>query len=232
MPQLYRQLITQLRQWICPKDDRHLQGFAEAVSGILQSGSGCPSRWLPYLSHRDCSARSHLERLNYLLRNPAIDAATYYDPLLQHLLQAWSGQAMTLVLDTNMLWDQYCLIEVCLAWSGRSIVLAQSLLKHGSASVAFDAYSPVLETVAALLPADVQVLFLADRGFEHGELMRWLNDTDWNWAIRAKSDLLVRLHHGLPQSVSALLPPALDRQPRRLADRKIMAELHWEIRLF
>jgi hypothetical protein len=101
MPQLYSQMLTQLRQWIHPTDQRHLQGFAEAVSGILQSESGCPSHWLPYLSHRDWSARSHLERLNYFLRNPEIDPATYYEPMLQHLLQAWAGQAMTLVLDTS-----------------------------------------------------------------------------------------------------------------------------------
>jgi hypothetical protein len=85
MHQLYRQMLTQLRQWIRPMDQRHLQGFADAVSGILQSESGCQSHWLLYfLSHRDCSARSHLERLNYFLRNPEIDAATYYEPLLQH----------------------------------------------------------------------------------------------------------------------------------------------------
>jgi hypothetical protein len=208
MPQLYSQMLTQLRQWIRPTDQRHLQGFAEAVSGILQSKSGCPSHWLPYLSHRDCSARSHLERLNYFLRNPEIDPATYYEPMLQHLLQAWAGQAMTLVLDTSMLWDRYCLIEVCLAWGGRSIVLGQSLLEHGSATVGFDDYCPVLESVAAILPNDVTVLFLADRGFEHGELMRWLDRAGWDWAIRAKSDLVVTLNNGITQPVSALLPPA------------------------
>jgi Transposase DDE domain len=207
-PQLYVQMFEQLRQWISPADRRHLQGVAEAVSGILQSESGCPSHWLPYLDHRGCQARSHLQRLHDLLLNPAIDAATYYQPLLQHLLQAWTGGTMTLVLDTSMFWDQYCLIEVCLAWGGRSIVLAQSLLEHGSASVAFEDYCPVLETVLALLPADVQVLFLADRGFEHGELIRWLDRAHWDWGIRAKSDLLITINQGRPQSVAVLLPTA------------------------
>jgi hypothetical protein len=82
-PQLYVQMFEQLRQWICPADRRHLQGVAEAVSGILPSESGCPSHWLPYLSHRDCHARSHLQRLHDLLLHPAIDAATYDQPLLQ-----------------------------------------------------------------------------------------------------------------------------------------------------
>ena len=206
MPHLYGQMLTQLRQWIRPQDCRHLQGYAEAVSGILQSESGCPSHWLPYLSHRGCSARSHLERLHYFLYNPAIVAAVYYEPLLQRLLQAWAGEAMTLVLDTSMLWDEYCLIEVCFAWGGRSIVLAQSVLEHASATVGFDHYRPVLEAALAVLPADVQVQFLADRGFEHGELLRWLKQAGWDWAIRAKSDLVITLHNGCRQSVGQSWP--------------------------
>ena len=207
-PHLYSQMFTQMRQWINLKDRRHLQGFSEAVSSILQAESGCPSHWLPYLSHRNCNARSHLQRLHDFLRNPAITAAQYYEPLVQHLLKAWVGQSMTLVLDTSIFWDQYCLIEVCLAWGGRSIVLAQSFLEHGSATVGFEAYRPVLETVLNLLPRDVDVFFLADRGFEHGELIRWLTRNQWNWAIRAKSDLLITLNNGVQQNVSQLLPQA------------------------
>jgi len=71
------QMFTQMSQWIAPIDRRHLQGYAEAVSAILQSGSGCPSHGLPYLSHRDCQARSHLERLHYFLHNQSITAETF-----------------------------------------------------------------------------------------------------------------------------------------------------------
>jgi hypothetical protein len=35
-PQLHRQLLEQLRQWILPGDSRHLQGYAEIVGAILQ----------------------------------------------------------------------------------------------------------------------------------------------------------------------------------------------------
>lgn len=59
---------------------------------------------------------------------------------------------MTLVLDTSLLWDQYCLIEVCLAWGGRSLVLAQTVLEHGSATVGFEHYRPVLEAAQSVLP--------------------------------------------------------------------------------
>lgn len=113
---------------------------------------------------------------------------------------------MTLVFDTSMLWDQYCLIEVTLAWGGRSLVLAQTVLEHSSASVGFEDYRPVLVLAQSLLPKDAQVTFLADRGFEHGELMRWLTKQGWAWVIRAKSDLQVILKRGQQQSVAQLLP--------------------------
>jgi hypothetical protein len=114
-----------------------------------------------------------------------------------------------------MLWDQYCLIEVCLVWGGRSIPLAQTVLEHGSATVAFEDYRPLLETTLQLLPTQTQVTLLADRGFvraaspqkKHGELIRWLRRQHWSWAIRAKSDLKVTLSNGQTAAVSQLLPP-------------------------
>jgi hypothetical protein len=78
---------------------------------------------------------------------------------------------MLFVLDTSQLTEEYCLIEVCLVWGGRSLPLAQIVLEHASATVGFEQYRPVLEAVKALLPETVEVTFLADRGFMYGELM-------------------------------------------------------------
>ncbi|MBE9009125.1 transposase [Pseudanabaenaceae cyanobacterium LEGE 13415] len=207
LPHLYRELIDQFRQWIQPRDQRHLEGVSEAVAAILQSQSACIHHWLPYLSHRGCTARSHHARLNYLLTNPQINAETFYVPFLQHLLQAFIGEDMLLTLDTSMLWDQFCWVGICLVWGGRSFTLAQMVLEHGSASVAFEAYLPVLEQVLNLLPPNCRVTLLADRGFEHGELIRWCNQQGWNWSIRAKSNLTITLASGIVQSVTQLLPP-------------------------
>jgi len=76
------------------------------------------------------------------------------------------------------------MIEVCLVWGGRSIPLGQTVLEHGSATVGFEDYCPVSETTLQLLPPDVQVTLLVDRGFVrvaspqeiHGALIRWLRE--------------------------------------------------------
>lgn len=206
-PLLYRQLLNQLSRWVLPQDRRHLQGVAEAVAAILQSQSAVLGKWIPYLTHRGCSARAHLERLAYLLRNDDISAERFYIPLLQAMLQGLEGTTVTLVLDTSMLWDQFCLIEVCLAWGGRSLPLAQVVLEHGSATVGFEDYRKVLEAARAVLPPDCHVTFLADRGFQHRELLRWLQRQGWDWALRVKSDLHLTLASGKTRSVAQLLPP-------------------------
>jgi hypothetical protein len=147
-----------------------------------------------------------LERLSYFVHNPQISAQIFYAPLVKQVLKAWTGMGMTLTLDTSMLWDNYCLIEVCLAWGGRSFPLAQKVIEHGSTTVAFADYVLVLEAALVVIPKNCTITLLADRGFEHGELIRWLQLHQWSWAIRAKSDLKITLSSGQTTSVANLLP--------------------------
>lgn len=206
-PQLHRQLLEQLSQWIIPKDLRHLKNCAEIVAAILASESACAAHWIPYLSHRECQARSHMERLSYFMNNPAINDEVLYVPLLKQFLKEWTGQELILVMDTSMFWDTYCLIEVCIAWGGRSLTLAQTVIEHGSSTVGFDEYKPVLEAAKSRLPIGSQPTLLADRGFEHGELMRWLTEQQWHWGIRVKSNLQITFGNGKTQSLKELFPP-------------------------
>lgn len=206
-PLLHRQLHEQLRQLIVPKDKRHLDVFSENVAAILLSESGCLSRWIQYLTHRNCQARSHLERLSYFVKNPHITPETFYHPLLRQFLSAWEGMAVTLTLDTSVFWNEICLIEVCLVWGGRSFPLAQLVMEHPSATVAYRDYQAVLETAQSLLPPNCTVTLLADRGFEHGDLIRWLNAQRWHWAIRAKCDLNVKRANGLTAKIGELVAP-------------------------
>jgi len=190
----YQQLVQQFSQYIQPKDKRHLTVFSEIVSAILLSNSASLSHWLPFFSHRDCNARSHMARLSYFLLNQKITPSIFYQPLLQFFLQSWNHQPILLVLDTSVLWDQFCLIEVSFVWGGRSFCVAQKVIEHGSATVGFSDYISVLEMARQAVPANCQVTFLADRGFEHSQLVHWLNNHNWSWYIRAKCDLSINYH--------------------------------------
>ena len=197
---------AQLSQWVNAKEVRHLQGVGEAVGAILQSQQAAPARWLPYLSHRRCGARAQLEPLQYLLENPHISAERFYQPLLQRVFAAFAHTAVTLALDTSVLWNQYCLVEVSLIWGGRSLTVAQTVLEHPSASVAFEDYQTVLEQAYTRLPTGCEVTLLADRGFDHKQLLQWLQTHQWDWMIRLKGDVALRLATGRPCPVDDLWP--------------------------
>ena len=128
-------------------------------------------------------------------------------------------------------------------------------MKHGSATVAFADYCSVLDAAEAVLPTDCQITLLADRGFEHGELIRcasvpgevspghlpWLRRHHWSWAIRAKSDLKITLSNARIKSVAELLPEPeqaclfpnitiLEDIPRHLATAHIsIAQEAWAV---
>ena len=138
-----------------------------------------------------------MERLSYFVNNPKITPEIFYQPLIRQFLMAWEGMEVLLTLDTSLFWDEYCLIEVCFVWGGRSFPLAQKVMEHGSATVAYEDYQPLLEMTQSVLPPNCQVSLLADRGFEHGELIRWLRAHQWCWAIRAKSDLNITRSDGI-----------------------------------
>lgn len=164
-----------------------------------------------------------MERLSYFVRNEQINAERFYEPILRHVLAAFAGESVLLTLDTSMLWDQFCLIEVCFVWGGRSFSLAQMVLEHGIATVGFEQYSGVLECAKRVLPPGCQVTLLADRGFEHGALIHWLQQQAWSWAIRVKSDLKVSLTNGRTASVEHLFPPA--EQAYLFANVRVLDEI-------
>ena len=207
IPLLHRQLHKQLSQWLHPEDKRHLEVLAENLAAILLSESGCLSHWITFLKHRHCQARSHMARLSYFVNNPRITHQTFYHPLMRQFLGAWEGMEMLLTLDTSVFWNEYCLIEVCLVWGGRSFPLAQKVMEHPSATVAYHDYRELLETAQKLLPPNCQVTLLADRGFAHGELIRWLTRKSWHWAIRAKCDLKITRANGWSGKVADLIAP-------------------------
>ena len=71
-----------------------------------------------------------------------------------------------------------------------------TVIEHGSATVGFDQYLPVLEAAKSRLPADSLPTLLAERGFEHGELWRWLTKQILRSKIRnaqALSNLLMMI---------------------------------------
>ena len=186
-PHLYSTLLQVLGQhpkWV---DRRHLQTLAWMMVGLIHAGWINLTAWTPYTVSRAQYAQSRVRRFRRWLNNDKIDVESLYSPLIQQALAEWGAQALSVALDTSMLWDTYCLIRLSVIYRGRAVPLVWCVLKHGSAQVSFDAYKELLEQAALLLPRSGKVVLLADRGFADTELMAHLHRLGWHWRIRIKS---------------------------------------------
>jgi hypothetical protein len=186
-PHLYNTLVHVLSQHAKWVDQRHLKTLAWMMVGLIHSGCISLSAWAPHVVSRAQYAQSTTRRFRRWLDNDKIDVLSLYGPFMQQALVGWDTQALSVALDTSMLWNTYCLIRLSVIYRGRAVPLVWCVLQHGSAQVAFDAYQELLTRAAVLLPRRCAVVFLADRGFADTDLMAHLQRLGWHWRIRIKS---------------------------------------------
>lgn len=171
------------------RDERHLQTVAWMVVGVLSSGEIALTQWIPYVVGRARLAQSTQRRFERWLHNRRVAVLTLYGALLQHVLADFQDRQVYLALDTTMLWDTYCVVYGSLVYRGRMIPLAWKVLEHPSASVAFKEYRGLVVFLKRHLVGR-KVVLLADRGFVHRDLMRWVKGTPpWHFRIRYKSGI-------------------------------------------
>lgn len=96
--------------------------------------------------------------------NDRVQVSRLYLPLVMAALSGWSHQRLYLALDTTVLWDRYCMIHLSVICCGRAVPLLWRVLEHGSATVAFQEYQPLLRKARWLLRQHGDVMLLADRG--------------------------------------------------------------------
>ncbi len=187
-PNLYATVFDLLRHapW---RDVRHLATLAWMVVGLLLSRCVCLSRWLGHVEGRAEKAQSTERRFRRWLENPRIEVWPLYAGLVGRVLAECADGRLYVALDTTVLWNLFCVVQVSLVYRGRAIPLCWSVLRHPSASVAFGDYREALDRAAELLEG-FEVVLLADRGFCHRALVRWAKGANgWHFRIRGKKDI-------------------------------------------
>jgi hypothetical protein len=185
-PHLDDTLVRVLSQHPTWLDRRHLQTLAWMLVGRIQSGWINLTAWAPYVVSRAQDAQSTVRRFRRWLDNDKIDVLALSSPLIPHAVAEWGEPALSVALDTSMVWDTYGLIRLSVIYRGRAVPLVWWVLKHGSAQVSCEAYKELLEQAAVLLPRRCQVICLAARGFADTALMAHLPRLGWQWRMRIK----------------------------------------------
>ncbi|MGJ3252527.1 MAG: hypothetical protein ACFE0J_15580 [Elainellaceae cyanobacterium] len=141
---LYGQLFDQLRQHSRVCDLRHLKALAWMVSALLCSGELNLAVWEPCVPSRATKAQSVERRWQRFMENQRIAVVAIYIPLVLAALSGWKQQRLYLALDTTVLWDRFCMIHLLVVCCGRAVPVLWRVLEHGSATVAFEEYKPML----------------------------------------------------------------------------------------
>jgi hypothetical protein len=189
---LHHQLIkfaSQYSQWA---DVRHLGVMCWMMVGLIGEGSVNLTKWIDYIQTKAQIAQSTQKRLSRWVNNPRINPAKLYSPLVKAVFANWQDPEIYLTFDTSMLWDEYCLIRICVVHLGRAIPIGWRVLKHKSSSVKLDTYQDLLKRVSKLLPVKPKVVLLADRGFADAQLVRYVRELGWHCRIRIKGNFWLR----------------------------------------
>lgn len=133
-------------------------------------------------------------RLSRFLANPHVSVATMWRPVLPALLAPWAGQEVTLVFDPTPLGRQWTVLWVGIVCHRRVLPVAWRLVpqQHDWPATLGPLLAPLLDQIAAALPAGCPVTLLADRGVSGPTLLDAVQARGW--------DIVVRLNVGATQA--------------------------------
>jgi hypothetical protein len=157
------------------------------IIGIVQSQNVHLNGFGVYVHSRATYAQSHQRRFRRWLSNRRIDVMSAHHSLVSHALCHWGKERMYLSLDTTMVWNCFCIVWVGVVYRGRTVPIAWRVVAQSSSTVRLWTIQRVLRQAVRVVPAGVEVVLLADRGFADGKLMKYLRETlRWHFRIRIK----------------------------------------------
>jgi hypothetical protein len=196
---LYGRVLASLEGACAEEDRRRVRSLGWLVTGILLEQDARLGRIALAMG----SAASAASRQRQLLRllDSGLDLRRCYGRWLRRELEGWFVRRVTLLLDTTSVGGRLYFVRLALAHGQRAIPLVWRTYEGKSATVGFDGYRELLEEAERLLPPRLERVLLADRGFQHLELLDWCHQHGWLYRVRAKSYLGVRLPDGTERRV-------------------------------
>jgi len=190
---IYNELTKFGSQYSDWSDVRHLGVMVWMMVGMIATGSVNLTKWLSHINTKALIAQSTQRQLSRWLNNPRINPAKLYSPVIKELLSNWKEREIYLSFDTSQLWKKYCIIRLCVVHRGRALPLCWRVIEHRSSSVEMSSYRDMFQRASKLLPMNIKVILLADRGFANPELVHYVRQLKWQCRIRIKGNFWI--HH-------------------------------------
>jgi len=169
---------------------RHLNTLADLMSGIVAS----QTTNLPNLASRIPDGRqadSRVKRFARWVNNAAVDHEIYFTPFALALLDSLADRTLVLVMDGSEVGRHCVTLLVSVVYKQRALPLAWYVAKGAKGHFAADVHCALLAQVAALLPANADVVFLGDGEFDGVELQTLLQAYGWHYVCRTAKNILV-----------------------------------------
>jgi hypothetical protein len=147
---------------------------------------------------------SAVQRMERLLKNPAIDPVVLYEPMARFLLSFFAGSQLRLILDATQVNGRSFMLFVALAYRHRALPLAWLMLTKNSTSSSFTQQKRLLESVAKLLPANTEVILLGDREYGTVSLIRHCLAHSWHFCFRVRKNRSLRWSQQQARPVGSL----------------------------
>ncbi len=215
--------------------------LALLVSGILLAQSCVEAQVAEELLHleftRASVADSIARRLRRILNDTRLDPRTCYEPALASILD-WDAvlaktRQVVLIVDESTDADIIHLLRISLAYRGGSLPLVWAAWEQNVAQADgfyWQTIDALLDRVAAVLPAGVTVIVVADRAYDIPPFLDRLTARGWHWVIRLKANASTRFldQHQVEQPLKTLLHRRLKRPGWRCKFRgKLFKDAGW-----
>ncbi len=133
-------------------------------------------------------------RLRRTLNDPALTAATCYEPVLPHVID-WpavlrGSRRVVLIVDESSKEDQIHLFRVSLAYWGGSLPLGWAVWEQNQPlpdGYYWQTVDAILDRIAALVPAGLEVIVVADRAYDIPAFVDRIAGYGWHWVVRCKT---------------------------------------------
>jgi hypothetical protein len=132
--------------------------------------------------------------ISRFLANDLVCCDRVMEPFAREVLArlAGSGDPLPLILDQTKASDRHQILMLSVRWGERALPLAWRV-EETEGAIGVTTQQELLDGVAGWLPADQNVILLADRFYATPAMIRWCRDRGWDYRLRLKGTLLARL---------------------------------------
>lgn len=211
--EVYHQVRRLIQEALSPNsvDKSTLERVVLLVTGMIGAKSASPAqvaRALERMKLSGASAESIERRIRRLENDPEVEASLCFHPFArQHLLLGQPSE-LVLILDPTTQEDKLVMVSVAVWYRGRALPLAWAVWAANTpleGARFWERIDRLLEEVAGLLPARVEVTVVADRAFGCPAFIDLLVKRGWHFVVRVQGQTVCRDRLGREQKIESLL---------------------------